>query len=350
MRGKARRIGFIAGACMALVTLLGVAPTHAQTDHPAERLITELEMTDHILERAREVVEQSGNERAIHELKFAFTLQEQAKNLARSTDASLTDFQRSAELTARARQLAQRAVTIASQQIHLEQRARLLIEQLERALEQASARLGDAPNDRAERLLAIATRRLEQARESFLEQRYQEAIHMVQETIKLLQNLGAPTPGRQLERMFDNIQRLLERAESEAAENPQAAAMIERARLLIEQARANFQNGQPVAAERRLQQARDLLLNAMRLSDRPLDAGHVDLLLEETMSYVQDIAAQVRDAGDPQAATLAENALRHMERARELRAAGKLRQALEEARVARNLARRAAQAAGIPQP
>ncbi len=79
MRGKARRIGFIASACMALVTLLGVAPTHAQTDHPAERLITELEMTDRILERAREVVEQSGNERAIHELKFAFTLQEQAK-------------------------------------------------------------------------------------------------------------------------------------------------------------------------------------------------------------------------------------------------------------------------------
>ena len=65
------------------------------------------------------------------------------------------------------------------------------------------------------------------------------------------------------------------------------------------------------------------------------------------MRFVQDIAAGVRDAENPEASTLIENALRHLDRARSLRAAGKLRQALEEARVARNLARRAAQVAGV---
>jgi len=346
MRAKAQRIGILAGAVMAFLACVGPVPLHAQE---RDRLISELELTDRILERARAVVEESGNARALHELRFAFTLQEQAKQLAMTTDANLTDIRRSVELTARARQLAQRAVNIAAQQAQLEQRAHLLIEQLERALEQAAARIADAPSDRVERLLALATRRLEQARESFLEQHFQEAIQMVQETIKLLQNIGAPTPGQQLERMFENIRRLLERVEHEAGDSDQAARLIERARTLIEQAQENAQSGHPFAAERRLQQARDLLLNAMRLTDTPLDAANVDRLLEETTTYVQDIASQVRDSENPEAATLINNALRHLDRARELRAAGKLRQALEEARVARNLARRAAQAAGVEQ-
>ena len=79
------------------------------------------------------------------------------------------------------------------------------------------------------------------------------------------------------------------------------------------------------------------------------DAARVDLLLEETTALVQDVAAQARDAENSEAARLIDNAARHLDRARELRAAGKLRQALEEARVARNLARRAAQVAGIQQ-
>ncbi len=240
-------------------------------------------------------------------------------------------------------------MTIATQQAQLEQRALVLLEQLERALEHAAARVSDVPTERAERLIALATRRLEQARESFQEQHYKEAIFMVRETMRLLENVAQPTPARHLDRVFENTRRLLERVERDAANNQQIAGLVERARALIQQAEGNFQNGQPFAAERRLQQARELLLNAMRLTEAPLDEVRVDILLEETTQYVQEVAARVRDAESREANTLVGNALRHLDRARELRAAGKLRQALEEARVARNLARRAAQAAGIEQ-
>jgi len=340
----ASRTGLALWVVTALVSVVAL-PAGAQD---RERLFSELEITDRVLERARAVVEESGNERAAGELRFAFSLQERAKHLAMS-DAALTDARQSVELTTRARQLAQRAVNIATQQAHLEQRAFLLLEHLDRALEQAAARGADAPTERAERLLALATRRLESARESVQEQRFREAITMVQETLKLLGNLGQPAPGRHLERMFENTRRLLERIEHETRDDERVAGILDRARNLITQAEGSYENGQPFAAERLLQQARELLLSAMRLTETPIDAARVDFLLEETASFVQDVAAQVRDAGSAEATRLIDNASRHLDRARELRAAGKLRQALEEARVARNLARRAAQVAGVEQ-
>ena len=147
--------------------------------------------------------------------------------------------------------------------------------------------------------------------------------------------------------MFEQTRRLLERVENEARDIEQVHGMIDRARALIEQAEGHHQAGQPFAAERALRQARELLLNVMRSSEAPLDAMQVDALLDETAEFVRDIAQQVRDTDNPEATTLIENALRHLDRARELRAAGNLRQALAEGRVARNLARRAAQSAGI---
>lgn len=344
MRSNPRRNGPIFAALLVLVSLaISSTPLLAQE---TDRLLNELETTDRILERARAVVEESGNERAVHELRFAFHLQAQAWETSRDA-AGLTDARRSVELTSRARQLARRAVNIASQQARLEQRALQLLEQLERALEHAAARIADSPTERAERLLGLATRRLEKARESFQEQHFREAVNMAQETLRLLQNLGEPTPERHLETMFDNTRRLLERVESQAGQDDLEARTLEQAQRLIQQAEDSFQSGQPVTAERRLQQARELLLNTMRRNDTSLDTASVDLLLEETATFVQDVAAQVRDAENSEATTLVENALRHLDRARELRAAGKLRRALEEARVARNLARRAAQIAGV---
>jgi len=342
------RIAFRASLVIWATAALVDIAAHPACAQERDRLLGELEITDRVLERARAVVEESANERAAQELRFAFSLQERAKQLA-MTDASLADVRQSVDLTARARQLAQRAVNIATQQAHMEQRALVLLEQLDRALEQAAARVSDVPTERAERLLGLATRRLERARESFQEQRYREAITMVQEALKLLTNLNQPTPGRHLERMLENTHRLLERVENEAQDGEQITGILERASTLIAQAETNLQNGQPFVAEKLLSQARELLLNAMRLTETPLDTARVDLLLEETAAFVQDVAAQLRDAESAEATRLIDNATRHLDRARELRAAGNLRQVLEEARVARNLARRAAQVAGIQQ-
>jgi hypothetical protein len=304
-----------------------------------DRLIQEIESTERVLERARGVVEEHGNPRAMRQLRFAFELQANARRLVGSGQPTLFDARRAAELTQRARLLAQRAVTIASQQARLEQRARLQLERFDIALESARDRLGDAPSQQTLQLIEMAGRRLEQAREAFHEHRFREAIHLCEETTRLLQSHGSATTRRRFERRLENTKRLLERAQNGAAESDP----------LIARAEESWASGRPVPAELQLRQARELLLRVMRQSEQPLDASGVDAVLENTAAVIDDVATRVRELENAEAMRFIDNAYRHLERARSLRLEGKLRQALEEARVARNLAGRAARAAGISQ-
>ncbi len=330
---------------LALLCCLGALVTEAGAQE-RERLRIELERTDQIQERARAVVEEHGNLRAREQLRFAFQLQERAKTIAFSPYAGLTELQRALELTRRARALAERAVQIASQQAHLEQRAQQALDRLERRLEEARAVAGEVPDERSVRTLEFASRRLEQAREAFHEQRFQEVIGIAIDTTRFLDSFVRPEPGQHLERMLENTRHLLERAAADAGDNARAQELLQRATRLLEQVEAQRLAGHPDAAERLVQEARELVLNAMRLGEAPLDAARVDLVLEETAAYVDDAVQRVQDSANQEAVTLLENAKRHLERARELRLADKLQQALEEARVARNLARRAVQLAG----
>jgi hypothetical protein len=314
-----------------------------------DRLIQEIESTERVLERARGVVEEHGNPRAMRQLRFAFELQANARRLVGSGQPTLFDARRAAELTQRARLLAQRAVTIASQQARLEQRARLQLERFDIALESARDRLGDAPSQQTLQLIEMAGRRLEQAREAFHEHRFREAIHLCEETTRLLQSHGSATTRRRFERRLENTKRLLERAQNGAAESDPTRTQLERAEGLIARAEESWASGRPVPAELQLRQARELLLRVMRQSEQPLDASGVDAVLENTAAVIDDVATRVRELENAEAMRFIDNAYRHLERARSLRLEGKLRQALEEARVARNLAGRAARAAGISQ-
>lgn len=338
-----RRAGLVACAVSCLLAV-AIGDARAQ-EH--ERLRQELEQTDQILERARTVVEEYGNLRAREQLRFAYQLQERAKTLAGSPYASVVELTQALELSRRARTLAERAVQIASQQAHLEQRSLQALERLERRIEEARAMAGDAPDARALRTLELAHRRLEQAREAFHEQRFQEVIGIAVDTTRFLDNFVRPAPGLHLERMLENTRHLLDRAAEDLGTTAGAQELLQRATMLLETAEAERLAGRLGASERLVLEARDLVLRAMRLGETPLDTARVDLVLEETTAFVDDVAQQVRENSNPEAVTLCDNAKRHLERARELRLANKLQQALEEARVARHLARRATQVTGI---
>lgn len=342
-----RKLGFQLRAglgALAVLSILLAAPQLLAQDR--ERLRLELEQTDNILERARAVVEEHGNLRAREQLRFAFQMQQSAKEIAGSPLTSLLELQRALELTRRARLLAERAVQIASQQAQLEQRAQYALERLERRLEEARVTAGDLPDERSLRTLELAARRLEQAREAFHEQRFQECIGIAVDTTRFLDGFVRREPRRHLERLLENTRHLLERAQADQTENREVQELLRRAAGLLDEAESNRLAGRSAAAERQAQEARDLVLRAMRLGESPVDATRVDLVLEETANFIDETELQVHEAGKPEAASLIGNAKRHLERARELRLTNKLQQALEEARVARNLARRAAQLAG----
>ena len=104
------RFHFVWAAAVCLLTLLIADPAVAQD---RDRLRNELETTQRILERARDVVQASGSPRAAEPLMIAARLQEQAIQLAQSDRPR--DWLQSFERTKQARKLAQQAMSVAAQ-------------------------------------------------------------------------------------------------------------------------------------------------------------------------------------------------------------------------------------------
>ena len=333
--------GWIGIAALTLGLIMGLPNPAAAQD--CLRARQEIEATQPRLDRAREVVQQSGNPRAAEPLRLAFRLQEQAVGLL--SQPSLRNCFHAVELTHEARRLADRAMSIAAQQAEIEQRALHEIQQVERILENVRDRAAGPLPDRVHRFISMAERRLEQARQAYHEQRFEEALNIAGDLRRLLEDIGRNVPQGRPEQALENTRRLLDsaREQVEEAGNDEARALLERAEQQFELARTSLDEGHPIVAERQMQQARDLALRAMRQVEGEPDAARLDVLLEETSAYVDEVAREVREAGLPEATTLIENALRHMDRALQLRREDRLRQSLDEARVARNLARRAAQ-------
>jgi hypothetical protein len=322
----------------AIVVLAAAVPSFAQD---RERLRNELETTQRILERARDVVEESGSPRALDPLKIAFRLQEEATQLGRSDRPR--DWMMGFERTVQARKLAQRAMSIAAEQVQLEKRAQQEIFKLENLIDQLNDHADTAPSDRAQQVMDMAQRRLLQARQAYHERHFEEATNLAHDTRRLLENLVPRQPAQRFERMFENTQRLLDRAREVVAsgDNARAQSLLERATHQFEAARRTRSEGRPEAAFRHLTQARDLAMRSLRLEEGPVDAQRLDTFLEDTQRYIESVATRIDDTATTDATTLLDNARQRLERARAHRANDDLREALAEARIARNLARRA---------
>ena len=337
------RIPLLCVAAVCLLTLFAADPTFAQD---RDRLRNELETTQRILERARDVVQESGSPRAAEPLMIAARLQEQAIQLAQSD--SPRDWLQAFERTMQARKLAQQAMSVAAQQAQLEKRAQQEIYRLEQLLDQLADVTDSAPSERAQQLMEMAQRRLLQARQAFQEQHFEEAMNLAHDVRRLLENLVPRQPAQRFDRLFENTQRLLERAQEVASssDNSQAQALVQRAQQQFESAQRTHSEGRPQAAFRHLTQARDLAMRSLRLDEGPVDVQRLDQLLEETSRYIESVATRVSESTSPEAQTMLDNARRRMERALTSRQDEKLREALAEARVARNLAQRALDMAG----
>jgi hypothetical protein len=325
----------------AVLCLLTICAATAAVAQDRDRLIKEVETTQRILERAREVAQASGSPRALEPLTIASRLQEQAIQLSQSDRPR--DWAQALERTLQARKLAQQAMSVAAQQAQLEKRAQQEIDRLERLLDQIADHANTAPSDRALQLMEMAQRRLLQARQAFHERHFEEAMNLAHDVRRLLENLVPDQPAQRFDRMFENTQRLLERAQEVAAtsDNTQAQSLVQRAQQQFESAQQAHADGRPEAAFRHLTQARDLAMRSLRLDEGPVNVERLDQLLGETNRYIEQVATRVSESSSSEARTLLDNARRRMDRALSYRHEEKLREALAEARVARNLAQRA---------
>jgi hypothetical protein len=338
----------LALACAAAVFVASAGSATAQDPSDIRR---EVERTNEVLARAREIVPPSRNAQAIEVLQTAVRAQQGAIEQLQAGHPRIA-----LELTMEARRLAFRAIDLARNAgdsgpgpIDLEPRAQRALERAAEVLERARDCAGSSPSQVAQRLLDLAATRLEEAHQAFRERRYRLALDLAAQVDRVLGEVCRGDRGEDIEQLYDNVQQLMERAAPIIVEagNANAIGMLERARTLFERARnALGANRDPLAREA-LSTARDLLLQALRLSERPPESGDVDRLLEATANDLTKLAEEIRAAGNNEATSLFDRALEHLQRARDLRAQNRLRATLAELRVARNLAWRAARLAGI---
>lgn len=311
------------------------------------RVQAHLERTDEMLAAARDVVHQSGDPRASEAFALALRSQENAWDSFRGARYGMA-FQQSSL----ARDNLRRAVGFARQTGDLERRGQRALEEAERAMEQARACAGDPPSAQMQALLTLAAQRLGQAREAFQAQKFRVGADIAVQVRRMLEEACGGLPASRADRRLEAVQELLDRAAAqiEDAGDPNALQLYARAQEQLQRAQERRRAGQYEPAVQLARQAADLCLRALRASEAPPDAAGVDRMLESAAQDIDALADEVRASGDPDAVTLLDRAYQHLQRARELRAQDQLRAALAEARVARNLAWRAAQLDASPEP
>jgi len=334
-----RRAVTVAVACVALGA--GSLPSAARAQLPDPgRIQAELERTDAVLQRAQEVVEASGDLRALDQLRYAQGTQTVAWNQFRETHYRIA-----LEATLRARDLAGRAVRLAQQQSSLELRARRVVEDAGRALERARGCAGDRPSELQRRMLDLAQQQLAQAQEALRAMRWEVARGLGTQVVQTLRPVCGEVACPRVETGLDNATRLYERAmQSLAGDDRRSRDDLDRARVLLERARESLRRSACEPAFVQTRQARELVLRVMRRIDAEPDAALVEHVITATAADIDDLVPRIEDAA---ARALLDNARRHLDRARDLLRDGRLRPALAETRVARNLAWRAARIANL---
>ncbi|HMB67905.1 MAG TPA: hypothetical protein VKU85_01295 [bacterium] len=341
---RALRIGRTAAVLAIGLGVLVGAPLPGQAQI-RDRLGEQLQTTDDVLDRARDVVAESDSQRAREHLARAAQIQLRAWGEYRAQRGAIA-----ARMTMEARQGALRALDLAREDSGLRSRAVREIEKAKRALDLARESFDGAPGEQTRRLLEEARLQAERARIQLNEQHYEVAIRLAvsaQSLVRQAAGAGGDVGGDRVRRELERTDNLIERVRSSVHESGdgEAGVLLERGVALQSEAQEAHRNGRLAAAFTMTRQARSLVNRAALLAHGPLDDDSVSRALDETERVLDTAAEIVASSSSDVAGKLLERAREHQVRAHDLAERDELRASLAETRVARSLAKRALQLA-----
>jgi hypothetical protein len=341
-RGRAA-IAFVAVILVAMATpapLPGQEPT---------RIEDELRRTDERLEQADGIIREGQSERAIILLDQAKRVQRTAwENFRGGRPLAAT------RLTFEARQLAQRAVGIAREDISIRNRA---VRELEIALtlhDDVKGRITASGSESARRLLDEARAQIDRGRTQLGEQHYDAALRLalssqrlLRRAVRLIDDMGGI--GR-AEIELQRTDAILERARPLVSESQDEEAQLLFDRAVEIQARAAeaFRAGEFRIVFPRTREARSLAHRSLARIRGPVGPSRVQEEIARTDEALSRAAESIEQSGKAEAQRLLSSARTHQERARQLLDKQQLRLSLAQTIVARRLAMRAATMAGDP--
>lgn len=304
-----------------------------------EKVRAELQRTDEVIERARVVVEPSGNEEARTLLRSAVEIQNSAWEGYRSRR-----YRWALSRTLAARQRAWQALDMV---VNNPERVRQEIERTAQLMQEAEPLVNRIEDQRAQDLWQMARTEQSAAEENYRSRRYRMALRFtitarehIGTALKLLRQVLAP---ERVELELERTERVQERAKGpiQAAKNARAQEMFQRALEWQVQAHNRFRERFLGRALRLTLASRDLTLRAWALVNKDVSPELLETTLSETERLFDLWSEQLEKEKSGEARRLLSEARNHQQTARELQKAGKLAAALQEATQAQRLMNRA---------
>ena len=322
----------------ALAALLLLLPSPSVQAQDRDRLFSELERTEQVIEKARDVVSSSQNSLAVQYLEQAVKLQ----NLARNA-LSISRFSDAARLTKQARDRAFTAIRIADQTGNAEF-LYFMIERTDAILDRVAPLVRESQIEISHRMLDDAFEQQRRAREALSSGRPRAAISLTSQAreraFRALRR-SESGEGRKPERATRVVERtedLLRDAAWLGEGDDAAARAYESALTLLSQARGQLEAGQHRSALRLAQQARDQLVRGLNQADKPLAREQVAAAVERSRNFLERAADRIETEQQQESLT---RAARHQRKAKEHLKRDRLAACLAEVRAVRNVLERA---------
>ncbi len=310
--------------------LLAITSVQAQSGLLRDRLLSELERTDQVISRAREVVLTASSSQAKLAYDQAVTLQTEAQERFRLGPGG-GNWDVSAKLTLQARVRAQEAIAAARDS---QQNETALLRRLERAsdvLDQARDAMGRTDQQVLEALYESARRNLDRAWEFYREQQYRAAVKLANQVERAAEKIQQAINrdaqrGQNFERQLENVRRFMDQVRQQTAdcEDPQASQLMEQARRAFSLAEQVEAEGQREAALRALQNCRELIDQASRGCTGGSDLQRrYERLVDQTDRLAEDVVP-----GDSRSAHLLQQAREQLDLAHRYLEAGQIQAAV----------------------
>jgi hypothetical protein len=328
-------------------------PVRAQrlSESIEKRIVYELERTDRIIERAGEALGSSAGVKSNPLLDNAVDIQRKAWLAYRANPSNPAAL----KMTMEARDLARRALESAEIDVKSHESIRDLIDSTKELIDRARPMVDDRGDRQSKRLLENGIWQLDRAQDAYRAADYRKAIRLGASARDLVQRAlqrarsGVAAEPVGIDTALERTDMLIEdlKGSLQGRDNPLGRSLLERAIQLQDRARGRAEGDRPGMALKLTMQARQAALDGLLELAKDPGRADVERAVAVVDEYALDLAPEIEASRSKDALSFLDSARQRLVEARDLLGKGEMAAAIEQARIAEGLLRRAAETADI---
>ena len=307
-----------------VISIITAQPLFGQT---ASRLEEEINLTDKVIERATQLVEESGNAQASQYLDKAIHLQ----GLAKDNTMSSPEAKSALRLTMQARTHAEKAITIVRSGGENQDLVQRELERTQEILKRAQEYFDLAQLDRTLMIYEQALTAQNKAEELFTQNQQKMALASTLRAREILETgLESARLSRQAEKELERIAMLIDRAREMLREMnmEDPPAEFKNGVKYYEEALELYQKGQFKNSYENTVQAREMILNTIERAEQNAQEENFPKVLNQLEDKYTSALEKVQASRNSQAQKILERAGNEIQQAQESYQKGNLKQGM----------------------